>query len=59
MLDILSSAVFMDNNDNKIEIKLDGKTVTQQELQEAQNNPNVRIIETTAYNYKTLERMQG
>lgn len=49
----------MDNNDNKIEIKLDGKTVTQQELQEAQNNPNVRIIKTTAYNYKTLERMHG
>lgn len=46
-------------DDSKIEIKLDGKTVSQQELQEAQNNPNVRIIETTAYNYKTLERMQG
>ncbi len=48
----------MEDN-NKIEIKLDGKTVSQQELQEAQNNPNVRIIETTANNYKTLERMQG
>lgn len=47
------------DNDDKIEIKLDGKTVSQQELQEAQNNPNVRIIETTANNYKTLERMQG
>lgn len=47
------------DNDSKIEIKLDGKTVSQQELQEAQNNPNVRIIETTANNYKTLERMQG
>lgn len=46
-------------DDSKIEIKLDGKTVSQQELQEAQNNPNVRIIETTANNYKTLERMQG
>lgn len=40
---------------------LDGKEVTQQQLQEAQNNPAVRIVEDKKNpgQYKTLTKMRG
>lgn len=40
-------------------ITLDGNPVTQEQLREAQGNPNVRIVESAPGVFKTLKRLQG
>ena len=40
-------------------ITLDGCPVTEQQLNEARSNPNIRIVETAPGVYKTLNRLQG
>ena len=40
-------------------ITLDGKEVTQQQLQEAKENQGVKIIESAPGVYKTLKKIKG
>lgn len=53
----------MKKRHQKMEIKLDGKTVTPEQLDEAQkaaaSNPKIRIKETAPGEYKTLQRLEG
>lgn len=46
-------------NKDKKEITLDGKVISSTQLAEAQQNPSVRIVETSTNAYKTLQRIQG
>jgi len=50
----------MDETNNSVEKKiiLDGKDVTREQLEEAQKNQAVRIIETENGNYKTLQKLR-
>jgi len=38
---------------------LDGVQVSEQQLQEAMNNPNVRIVKVSEGVYKTLQKLNG
>ena len=40
-------------------ILVNGNSVSLQELQELQNDPNVRVIKISENNYKTLNKLNG
>lgn len=44
---------------NDTNVTLDGTPVTQQQLNEARANPNVRIVEDSPGVFRTLKRLQG
>jgi hypothetical protein len=46
-------------SEQQLTMKIDGRPVSDQEFQEAMNNPQIKLIELAPGEYKTLSRLEG